>query len=62
VNSYIVVNADHPPVDITGHWVHKYNRMHLDCCLIMKPEDIIKQYGEKQGKEMITYYEQTIKL
>ena len=58
---YLVVNKDHPPIDITGNWVNWYNRDDLKCCMITKREDMYKMYSEKQANDMIAWYEKTVK-
>lgn len=59
---YIVVNADHPPIDITGGWVNWYKAGRLKCIVITTEEDIRANCGgEKQTQDMIAYYKRTVK-
>ena len=60
-NNFIVINKDHPPIDITGHWVTSYNQGHLKNCIITTEKDLIEEYGEKQGREMIEYYDKKVR-
>ena len=61
-DSYLVMNAEHPPIDVTGGgWLNKYSQGSLKCALITAEGDILKLYGEKQGREMIEYYKRTVK-
>lgn len=61
-DKYIVINADHPPIDITGHHLNRYNQKHLNCAIITTEEDLKKMYSEKQAQDMIEYYKRTITL
>ena len=61
VDNYLVINADHPPIDITGHWGNMYKRGHLHCAVLQTEADLILQYGEEQGKRMIAYYKRNVK-
>ena len=58
---YIVVNKDHSPIDITGHWCRSYKAGHLKCCVLTSEETMFQMYSEKQAKDMIDYYERTVK-
>ena len=59
---YIVINADHPPIDPTGSWLRMYKKGHLLCAMITTEEELIRHYGEKQGRELIQYYNENVKL
>lgn len=61
LNKFIVINANHPPIDITGYWVTSYNQGHLKNCIITTEKDLIEEYGEKQGREMIEYYNKKVR-
>ena len=61
LNKFIVINANHPPIDITGNWVKVYNKGWLKNCIITTEKDLIEGYGEKQGKEMIEYYDKKVR-
>lgn len=58
---YIVINADHPPIDSTGHWLRMYKSGYLLCAMITTEEELIRHYGEKKGRDMIAYYNRTVK-
>ena len=57
---YIVVKKDTMPIDITGVWDRWYKSGSLKCCMVMKKSELIKQYGEKQGNDMIKFYEREV--
>lgn len=58
----IVINADHPPMDITGHWVRAYNAGRMSCAVLTTVEDLRKLYpNEAQLQRMIAHYEKTVK-
>lgn len=61
VDKYIVINKSHPPIDITGHWINNYNNDYLKNCILTTEQDLIKQYGEEQGKRMIEYYDKKVR-
>lgn len=56
-DKYIVINADHSPIDITNGWVNWYKTGDLKCAIITTTDDIYTLYGEKQGSKMIEYYD-----
>ena len=60
-DKYIVINKNHPPIDITGNWVRAYNRGDLNCCVITTEQDLFTMYSEKQAKEMIEYYDREVR-
>lgn len=57
LHKYIVVKADHAPIDPTGVWLNWYQQGDLNCCMITTEQDLITRYGDKQGQEMINYYD-----
>lgn len=59
--NYIVIKADHPPIDATGSWNDWYLKSHLLCAMIATEQDLITRYGEKQGNEMIEYYDNKLR-
>ena len=61
VDNHIVIKADHPPIDVTGGWLNWYNIKDLSCCMITTEQDLITQYGENQGKDMITFYDRKMR-
>ena len=61
LDSYIVIKADHPPIDVTGAWLNRYNAGHLKCAMLTTEADLIRHYGEKQGRDMIEWYKRTVK-
>ena len=58
---YIVINADHPPVDINGHWVRMYKQGHLQCAILTTEEDLYTEMSEEQAKRMIEYYDKEVR-
>lgn len=60
-DNYLVINADHPPVDITGLWVRNYKAGHLSCAVLTTEADLRTMYSEKQAADMIAYYNKTVK-
>lgn len=52
----LVINADHPPIDANGMWGNWYKQGNLLCAMITTEEELIKMYGEKQGRDMIEHY------
>lgn len=54
---YVVINPDHPPIDITGDWGKWYRNGGLTCAIITTIEDLYKMYGSKQGDEMLRHYD-----
>lgn len=61
IDKYIVINANHPPIDITGHWVRAYNKGHLKCAMLTTENDLYTHYSEKQAKSMIAYYDREVR-
>ena len=60
-DTYIVIKADHPPIDVTGIWLNWYNIKDLSCCMITTEQDLYTQYGESQGKDMINFYDRKMR-
>lgn len=61
-DKYIVIKRDHPPIDATGGgWLNRYNGGHLGCCMITTEQDLLTHYGEKQGREMIEWYDKGVR-
>ncbi len=58
---YIVINPDSCPIDVTGVWQNHYKRGFLYCAIITTEEDLRTKYGEKQGNDMIEYYDKLVK-
>lgn len=61
VDTNIVINADHPPVDVTGTWSNMYKRGHLRCAMITTEADLMTRYSEVQGRDMIAYYDREVR-
>ena len=59
-DDYLVINDDHPPIDVNGGWILRYRQGRLHCAMITTDAELLKQYGEKQGRDMIAYYERTV--
>ena len=57
---YLVINADHPPIDVNGGRTIRYRQGRLHCAMITTEAELLKHYGEKQGRDMIAYYERTV--
>lgn len=58
---YIVVNPNVCPIDMTGLWQKRYLRGEIYNAIICTEEDLIKMYGEKQGNEMIEWYDKDVR-
>ena len=58
---YLVINADHPPIDISGTRGKQYKDGGLKCAVITTEALLLNQYGEKQGCEMVKHYERTVR-
>lgn len=56
-DKYIVINTDHPPIDITNGWGNWYKRGSLKCAIITTNEDLFKMYSGEQAERMIEYYD-----
>lgn len=56
----LVINADHPPIDVTGLWARNYKNGHLRCAMVTTEADLLTHYGPEQGRRMIAYYERTV--
>lgn len=57
---YLVINADHPPIDVIGGWHNWYRDGHLKCAVITTEAELRKLYSEEQTQRMIAYYERTV--
>ena len=58
---YIVINADHSPIDISGGWTNWYNGGHLHCAIITTEEDLYRETGKEQAERMIAYYDSKVR-
>lgn len=54
---YIIMKADHAPIDITGVWQNWYSMNNLSCAVITTEQDMYTMYNEKQAKDMLDYYD-----
>ena len=58
-DKYIVTNANHPPIDVTGNWQSEYKRGYLKCCMVTTESDIKMLYpNEKQAQQMLEMYDE----
>ena len=58
----LVINADHPPIDIAGHWGRDYKAGRLKCAMIVDLDEMHKTYpSEEQYKSMISYYNRNVR-
>ena len=62
VDKHLVINADHPPIDITGIWVRNYQKGWLYCAMLTTETDLRTLYCETQATSMIAYYEREVTL
>lgn len=60
-DKYIVINADHPPIDETGDWVRWYKQGRLMCAMITTEEDVRTMYSEKQAADMLAFYDRKVR-
>ena len=58
---YIVINADHAPIDISGGWTNWYKSGILHCAVITTEADLYTQYSETQAKEMLEWYDKEVR-
>ena len=58
---HLVVNADHPPIDATGAWGNWYKHGRLSCAMITSEAELIKHYGESQGRSMVEFYRRKVR-
>lgn len=58
---YIVINADHPPIDVTGNWVRHYKNGWLQCAMITTEQDMFTKYSGKQAQDMIEWYDKEVR-
>lgn len=61
IDKYIVIKAEHPPIDVTGSWQDWYKAGRLKCCMVTTEESLYKRYSEKQAKDMIGYYDREVR-
>lgn len=59
-DEYLVINADHPPIDVTGGWHNRYKSGLLKCAMITTEAELRKLYSEEQAQSMVRYYERTV--
>lgn len=57
-DKYVVLCKDHTPIDITGVWNNWYKSGRLDCAVVTTEEDVLKKYGENQGRERLRIYDE----
>lgn len=57
IDNHIVINADHPPIDVTGTWLNWYKNGHLQCAVVTTEADLLTLYSEKQARDMIAMYD-----
>lgn len=58
----LVVNADHPPIDVTGLWGREYRDGRLRCAMIAQEAGLLNHYGPEQGRRLIEYYHREVKM
>ena len=58
---YIVINADHSPIDITNGWVNWYKGGHLHCAILTTEEDLYTEMSKEQAERMIAYYDKEVR-
>lgn len=58
----LVINADHPPIDIPGHWGAKYRKGWLDCAVLTTQADLELLYSTQQARDMAAYYKRTVTI
>ena len=58
---YIVINADHSPIDITNGWVNWYKGGRLQCAIITTEEDLYTEMSKAQAERMIAYYDREVR-
>lgn len=61
IDNYIVIKADHPPIDVTGAWNNWYKGGLLRCAMVTTETDLLTHYGENQGRSMIAYYDREVR-
>ena len=61
INNYIVIKFEHPPIDSTGTWHNWFKWGHINCAMVTTEKDLITHYGEKQGRDMIKYYDKKVR-
>ena len=55
--TYIIINADHSPIDITNGWVNWYKNGFLHCAIITTEEDLYREMSKEQAERMIAWYD-----
>ena len=58
---YIVIKADHPPIDVTGNWINHYKKGNLLCAMVTTEKDMFTKYSEKQAEDMLDYYDKEVR-
>ena len=58
---YIVINADHSPIDIVGGWTNWYKGGHLHCAVITTEEDLYTGKSKEQAERMVAYYDKEVR-
>ena len=58
---FIVVKADHPPIDTTGNWLQWYKAGELHCAMVTSEENLFARYGKEQAKQMIKWYDEKVR-
>ena len=58
---YIVINANHPPIDVTGNWVRWYEKGRVLCAMITTEEDVRTIYSEKQAEDMLDMWDREVR-
>lgn len=62
IDHMLVINADHPPIDVTGNWLRAYKAGHLHCAVVTTEDDIRRHYpNAEQAQRMIDYYKETVR-
>ena len=61
VEKYIVINADHSPIDITNGWVNWYKKGLLHCAILTTEEDLYTEMSNEQADRMIAYYDKEVR-
>ena len=56
IEKYIVINAIHPPIDITGHWVREFNNGWLKCAIITTEQDLYSFHCLSNTYQVFFYY------
>lgn len=62
LDEHLVINADHPPIDVTGHWINKYKRGWVSCAMLTTEADLQLLYPGQQAVDMANYYRRTVTI